>query len=177
MSRIKQKRYYIDYSLSNGLGHPSISIFLTGCDKKNRCKNCHNSELWNISPQQYDDYSLDDIFQQLTNEVREYKKYHSKLYISILGGEPLALYNRDITLKISKYIKETFKNATIVLYTWRTKEDINNQNLIEYLKYIDYGVLGEFRDDLMVKNTLPSSTNQQIYDFNKKVIIKPIKLK
>jgi len=94
-----------------------------------------------------------------------------------LGGEPLAKYNRNITLELSNYIKEKYKNAIIVLYSWRTIEQINRESLKPYIKYIDYGVLGSYNKDLYVSNTLPSSTNQYIYDFKNNEKLKPIKLK
>ena len=38
-------RYTIDYSLKNGLGHPSVSLYLSGCDNSDKCDGCHNKEL------------------------------------------------------------------------------------------------------------------------------------
>lgn len=63
------------------------------------------------------------------------------------------------------------------MYSWRTIEQINKENLKPYIKYIDYGVLGVYDNDLYTPNVLPSSTNQYIYDFKGSQKLKPIKLK
>ena len=39
------QRYFIDYSLKNGLGHPAISLYLTGFDNPVKCYGCHNYDL------------------------------------------------------------------------------------------------------------------------------------
>ena len=156
------------------MGHPAISIYLTGCDNPIKCEDCHNWELQEKS--QYD-YDINKIKHKVDKEIYNYLQFHSKLYIVILGGEPLAEYNRDIVLELSSYIKEKYKNVTIVLYSWRTIEQINKENLRSYIKYVDYGVLGSYNKGLYVSNTLPSSVNQYIYDFKNNNKLKPVKLK
>lgn len=89
----------------------------------------------------------------------------------------MAEYNRDITLELSRYIKEKYKDVVIIMYSWRTIEQINKENLKPYIKYIDYGVLGSYDKDLHVSYTLPASTNQYIYDFKHNKKLKPIILK
>lgn len=170
----KIDRYVIDYSLKNGLGHPSISLYLKGCDKPTKCEDCHNYELQIKSKRECDIEKLkDDIDKYIDN----YLLFHKKLYFSILGGEPLTIYNRDIVLEISKYVKEKYPESIIVLYSWRTMDNIRKGKILSYTKYIDYGVLGSYEKDLYVENILPSSSNQYIYNFNTKKRVNPIKLK
>lgn len=168
------KRYIIDYSLKNGLGHPAISIYLTGCDNPIKCEDCHN---WELQEQSKNDYNISEIKHELDKEIQGYLQFHNDLYIVILGGEPLAEYNKDIVLEISQYLKQKYKDATIVIYSWRTIEQINKEKLELYIKHIDYGVLGSYNKDLYVSDTLPSSINQYIYDFKNNKKLEPIKLK
>lgn len=171
---IKIDRYVIDYSLKNGLGHPSISIYLTGCDKLIKCDDCHN---WELQKQSENSFNINNMKNEIDNSIENYLFFHDKLYISILGGEPLSIYNRDITLEVSRYIKDKYNNSTVILYSWRTIDDINNEDLLPYIKNIDYGVLGSYEKDLYVSNILPSSSNQYIYDFKNNKKLKPIQLK
>lgn len=167
-------RYIIDYSLKNGLGKPSVSIYLHGCDNPIKCKDCHNLELQNTP---IEEINIEELKKQIDIAIKNYLQFHNKLYISILGGEPLAQYNRNIILEISKYIKEKYNDSIIVMYSWRTIDQINKENVNQYLKYVDYGVLGVYDSNLHIENTLPSSTNQYIYDFKQNEILQPIRLK
>lgn len=170
----KIDRYVIDYSLKNGLGHPSISLYLTGCDKPIKCEDCHN---WELQKQSENNYNINTIKDELDNSIKNYLSFHDKLYFSILGGEPLSEYNKDISLEISKYIKEKYKKSIIVLYSWRLIEEIKDSNLIPYTLYMDYGVLGPYKKDLYEEKTLPSSSNQYVYNFKTNKKLKPIKIK
>jgi len=168
------KRFILDYSLKNGLGNPAISLYLSGCDKKIKCKGCHNQEL-QLGTNAKIDFEL--LKENMDKNIKNYLYFHKKLHVSILGGEPLAPYNREIASQISKYIKQKYKDCSIILYSYRTIDDIKKENLLSYLTYIDYGVLGSFEEDLFIENTLPSSTNQYIYDFKNKTKLQSISLK
>lgn len=168
------RRYTIDYSLKNGLGKPAVSIYLTGCDKPIKCDDCHNWELQEESKEQYD---IKKMKERIDKYIKDFFKFHKSLHVSILGGEPLAEYNRKITYEISKYIKEKYPNSTIIIYSWRTIDQIFKEGIKSYIKYIDYGVLGAYDKELYIENTIPSSTNQYIYDFKYDKINKPIILK
>lgn len=168
------KRYIIDFSLKNGLGHPAVSIYLTGCDNPIKCENCHN---WELQEQSKYNYNISAIKNEIDLEIKNYLQFYDKLYVAILGGEPLTKYNKNITFELSKHIKYKYNNAIVVLYSWRTIEQINNENLKSYVQYIDYGILGVYDKNLHILNTLPSSTNQYIYDFKNNKKLKSIKLK
>jgi anaerobic ribonucleoside-triphosphate reductase activating protein len=166
-------RYFIDYSLKNGLGNPSIDLYLKGCDKPVKCKNCHNPEL---QEKPTDHFKFKNIRKEIDNQIKEFKNYHDQLYITYLGGEPLTSYNLGITFVISQHIKFKYKNAYNILYSWRTIEQIKKEGIQKSLRYIDYGILGAYKKELHQENMLPVSSNQYIYDFNKDKKIKPIKL-
>ena len=163
-------RYLLELSLKNGLGKPSISLYLRGCDKKTKCKGCHNHEYQEKS---MDDYDINTIKTSTLKLLEKSKSFFPNISLSILGGEPLTEYNRDITYEISKYIKEQCPNIPIILYSWRDLCEIP----IKYVEHIDYGVLGSYDEDLHVDNILPASTNQYIYDFKNQCKLEPIKLK
>ena len=103
---------------------------------------------------------------------------YNKMSIVFLGGEPLAEWNRQSVLEISKHFKEKYKDKIEnILYSWRYIEDIKNENLKKYVKFIDYGVLGSFDNDKKVIDCIPASTNQYIYDFYNNKKIKSIKIR
>ena len=162
-------RYFINYSLSNGLGNPSVSLFFKGCDKPNKCSGCHNPELKNIDKSKID---IEELKKEISSFIEKSKNFSDKRYVSFLGGEPLSKYNREYLLKISRFIKESYKEIETVIYTWRSLDEIDRR----YTKYIDYGVLGEYKEELHQDNMIPGSKNQVIYDFNDMKEIEHIKL-
>ena len=164
-------RYVLDYNLKNGLGHPSVTLYLQGCDKKVKCEGCHN---WEMQEENKDDYDIEEIAKNVISDLEQSKPFNKELWLTILGGEPLADYNREITKRISAIVKEHFNSVKIVVYSWRYLSDIDSENLWEYMENIDYGVLGDFQMKNLIKNTLPSTTNQYIYDFKNKCKMKPI---
>jgi anaerobic ribonucleoside-triphosphate reductase activating protein len=156
----------------DGLWYPSISIYYSGCDKIIKCKNCHNPELQlkGVGFETSDNQLIQDIEEKLIMWLSTYEI----VSICYLGGEPLASWNRKSVFEVSKYFKEKYKNQVCnVLYTWRYINDLHT--LKEYISYIDYGVLGDFREEYKDLNYIPSSINQYIYDFNKQIKIKAIK--
>ena len=165
-------RYHIDFSLKNGLGKPALSLYLTGCDKPVKCEDCHNYELQDRSKQ---DYNLRKIKEKIKVHIENFKDFYDHIIICYLGGEPLTDYNKEITYEISKYVKKKY-SAENILYSWRTIKKIKEDNKSEFIKYMDYGVLGSYNDKLFVKNTIPASKNQFIYDFNKNRKLNSIKL-
>jgi len=167
----EQRRYFIDYSLKNGLGHPSPSLYLTGCDKPVKCEGCHNWELQEKSEDSYNIAKIKDELQELIEKSLGFSSGDN--YFSILGGEPLTSYNVGITKEISEWVSENYPDITIVLYSWRRKDQIDSDIVCN----IDIGILGSFENDKKKEDQIPGSTNQVIYDFNSGRELKPIKLK
>lgn len=166
-------RYLIDFNLKNGLGNPSVSLYLSGCDKPVKCKGCHNYELQNIGDAEF---NINKVYEELKEYITKGMGIFNLRYVSYLGGEPLAPYNREITKIISKRIREEFKVKNI-LYSWRTLKEIREQKLGDYIKYMDYGILGAYEEETRIEHRLPSSSNQYIYNFNKDKKEKDIILK
>ena len=152
--------------------YPSISIYYSGCDKNIKCKNCHNPELQQkgIGFQTTNKQLIEDIEDKLIMWLSIYET----ISICYIGGEPLSPWNKDSLLNVSRYFKQKYKDKICnVLYTWRYINDLHN--LKEYIKYIDYGVLGDFQEEYRNLNYIPSSLNQYIYDFKKNIKIESIR--
>lgn len=161
-----QDRFYftiVDNINSDGLYKPCLSIYFNGCDKPVKCKNCQNPEL----QKPFVGYSntLEGLINELNQQIILFMQYHKQLRIAFVGGEPLSDYNIKAVLEVSKFIKQNYKNSITIIYSWRMIEDIFQEQKQEFLKYIDYGVLGEFIQDSFEKDTIPASKNQYIYSF------------
>jgi len=170
----KKYKAIIKNSLSaDGLGLPSISIYYGGCDKKALtgyfCKGCQNVELQD-NPD-IPDYYNEELYNYIIQFLDDWHDISDKVAISFIGGEPLAKYNRESVLFISKKLKENYDFVETVLYTWRTKEDISKQNINKYLEFIDKTVCGEYKEELKNDNYLLGSVNQYIYDFKNNTVI------
>ena len=159
--------YSIDFSLTNGLGKPAISIYYSGCDIPVKCKECHNPELWK---KEYPQVGYKELH-RLVNGYNEFND-HNELLVSFMGGDPLAEYNRKSTIEISRKLKEDFPGIQLIIYSWRRPDEI----AYEWIEHFDFGVLGQFDIGEFKKGYLPSSSNQIIYDFKTKEILEPIKL-
>jgi|GEM_PF-2547702 len=160
-------RYAIDYSTKNGLGNPAVSLFLSGCDKPIKCKGCHN---WELQQNTNIEIDLNLLKKQLTKQLRAFSSFHKTTCLAILGGEPLASYNKDYTVKIATWVKEEFPSCETVLYTYHDLEMLTS----EVKDNFDYGVLGPFEFEELNPNYLPGSKNQIIYNFKKNIEMSPI---
>lgn len=145
----------IKASNADGIGWRTV-LFVSGCE--HQCRGCHNKESWNKdSGEVFSNETLNLIIKEL--------KRPEISGLTLSGGDPLALYNREEIEKLCKTIKTIFPNKTIWLYTGYDWEDIRELAL---LKYVDVVVDGKFileQRDI----TLPfrGSPNQRIIDVKK----------
>lgn len=86
--------------ISNG-ANIGVALFVQGCDRNPRCKNCFNSETWDFNGGKEWTEKTKNKFMELID--RPYIKR-----ISILGGEPLAEQNLDDVLSLIKEIREKY---------------------------------------------------------------------
>ena len=157
---------------NDGLWYPSISIYYSGCDNPNKCKECQNPELI----QQGMGYKTinNKLIQDIEDKLTYWFDTYDTMSICYVGGEPLADWNRDSMLEISKYFKKKYSDKICnVFYSWRYIEDL--QELMQYIFYMDYGVLGSFQIQNRDINYIPSSSNQYIYNFKENIKIDAIK--
>ena len=87
-----------DFEILNGEGL-RVSVWFTGCP--HQCEDCHNKFLW----------KHDEKIKLNQNKIIELCKIRKKL--SILGGEPLAEYNRDELLELLEKVKEEVPDCSI----------------------------------------------------------------
>ncbi|MBN3352108.1 4Fe-4S cluster-binding domain-containing protein [Clostridium botulinum] len=155
------------FSISgDGLYYPAISIYFSGCDKKIKCADCHNPELQKQRVGYGTNYI--EVINDLDNKIKEWLTIYPEISICYLGGEALAKWNREATYQISKHFKDKYQNKICnIIYTWRYLKDL--REVEDYISYIDIGVLGDYQKQNHVVNQIPSSSNQFIYDFNRKI--------
>lgn len=132
-----------------------VVLWVSGCS--HHCKNCQNPETWDKnSGIKFDTDAVKEIEEELN------KEYISGITLS--GGDPLYIGNREIVTKLCKYIKSKYPNKTIWVYTGYRYEEIHN---LDVLNCIDVLVDGEYQEenrDIDLKWC--GSTNQRIIDVN-----------
>jgi anaerobic ribonucleoside-triphosphate reductase activating protein len=167
---LNNKNIAIERIFANNVDHPKlfgISIYFYGCDVNTEygefCKDCHNPELW-FEDKCENKIDIETTLSILTNKIDFLfnNMTTNKLSINFVGGEPLTKINRIHTLNISKYLKEKYNDQiTTLVYSWRQPNHILDQDILDYIKYIDEFVLGKFEIDKKIENRFPASTNQQ----------------
>ena len=142
-------------SIADGTGWRTV-LFVSGCE--HQCKGCHNRESWNK-----------DLGKEFNNDtlnllISELKKPEIE-GLTLSGGDPLALYNREEIEKLCKTIKTILPEKTIWLYTGYEWDEIKKLNL---LKYVDVVVDGKFiLEQRDITLAFKGSSNQRIIDVQK----------
>ena len=146
----------LDITNGEGIG---ISLFTSGCPI--HCKNCFNSELWDMqSGSKWTTECEDTIINLLKPQyIRRF---------SILGGEPLIGRNIESLTTLIKHIKSLYGNSKkIWLWTGNTYENVSllYPSLIDLLDVI---VDGPYVDELKDSNLdWRGSSNQRVIDVRK----------
>lgn len=145
----------LDCDIIDGEG-VRVTLFVSGCSHK--CKGCHNPESWNSDfGKEYNQ----DVENQLINLLN--KPYIDGITLS--GGDPLYIDNRETILNLCKRIKKELPNKSIWLYTGFDFEDIET---LELLNYVDVLIDGKFKLDLLDTTlAFKGSSNQRIIDVQK----------
>ena len=150
----------IENDTINGMEGITVSLFMSGCP--HHCKNCFNQETWN--PNFGTEIEINKLCDKLNNLINAYDVHRD---FSLLGGEPLAEYNRKNIQYIIQQIK--YKNPNILIYLWSgyTLEELKsiNDSSIDYiLSTIDYLIDGRYEDDKKdLKLKMRGSSNQNVY--------------
>lgn len=154
-----------NYDTANGPG-VRVSIFVSGCT--HQCKGCFNKEAW--------DFNYGKEFnEERENEVLKALEPNYIKGLSLLGGEPLEPQNQKGLIPVVKKAKEKYPNKKIWCYSGYLfdKDIIENMSkkydqTNEILKYIDYIVDGEFKEELKNPSLrFKGSSNQRIIDVQK----------
>ena len=150
---MKLMRYHniLHDDMRNGDGL-RVVLFVSGCN--HHCPGCQNPVTW-------DPY---DGLEFGIKEVAEICEQMSKDYISgitISGGDPLHLDNRNDITRLCKFLKRGYPNKTIWCYTGYLFEQVKD---IPAMEYIDVLVDGPFMEALAdVQYHWAGSSNQRIW--------------
>ena len=142
-------------SIVDGEGIRSV-IWTQGCS--HNCKGCHNPEQWSFEGGQEAPATavLEEIMSALVaNGIQR--------NLSILGGEPLCPENFEYSLYIIDWVKVTFPDIKVYVWTGYELEELKQMYNIEKLKNIDVLITGRFileERDITLK--LRGSKNQRI---------------
>lgn len=141
----------------NGRG-VCVSFFVQGCP--HRCPGCFNEETWDFNGgQEYMPHTKWEIIKAISNNniIRNF---------SVLGGEPLAPQNIDMTWEVIDAVRHAYPNIEITVWTGYTYEELMLQptkNLLNILNTIDVLVDGPFiEDEKDLTLRLRGSRNQHI---------------
>ena len=147
-----------DFDLNNGEGI-RVSLWVSGCEFK--CEHCHNEALWDKdNGELFTDDIKDYLFSLMNKDIEK--------DLSILGGEPLAPYNRYDVLRLCKEFKEVFPNKSIWLWSGYNIEQIE-VFLPEILDYVDVLIDGVFVEEWKDETLMwRGSKNQRIFYKHKK---------
>lgn len=135
-----------------------VSFFVQGCP--HHCPGCFNEETWDFhGGQPYTPQLKWDIIKAISanNITRNF---------SVLGGEPLAPQNIEMTWEVVDAVRHAYPHITITLWTGYTFEELianPDNNLLNILNTIDILIDGPFIEkekDLSLR--LRGSRNQHI---------------
>lgn len=141
--------------IANGPGI-RVSVWVAGCS--HRCEGCHNPETWKWTQGK-----------SLTSErIEKILFLCDKPYIhglTLTGGDPLFIKNRDGMTELCKKFREKFKNTkTIWLWTGYLFKDVRE---LEIFSYIDTVVEGKFIKELKdISLVYCGSSNQKVINLN-----------
>lgn len=141
--------------MKNGMGL-RVVLWVSGCS--HCCKGCQNPITWNPNNGlDFDECAKQEIFDQLD------KDYISGITLS--GGDPFFMGNREDILNLIKEIKQKHPNKTIWSYTGYEWEDVKD---LEHMNYIDVILVGKFEQSrLNLGAKWVGSDNQRVIDVKK----------
>ena len=144
-----------NFDTANGLGIGNV-LWVSGCS--HHCPQCHNPQTWDKNAgKEFTEEVLDNLLDKLK------RPFIKRLTLS--GGDPLFLGNRDEITNVVRKFKKNFPNIKIWCYTGYLWEEVKD---LPCMDYIDVLVDGEFKIDLK-DITLPfcGSSNQRVIDVQK----------
>lgn len=136
--------------MANGEG-VRVVLWLSGCS--HHCSQCQNPQTWSKDGGiLFDSDALNEVLAELD------KPYTTGLTLS--GGDPMFLENREEVLNIVKQVKNKFPMKNIWMYTGYQLESLLGN---EILQYVDVIIDGRFEQDKARKEiAYRGSTNQKI---------------
>ncbi len=142
--------------IANGPGC-RISLFVSGC--RNRCNGCFQPETWSFT------YGQEFSFETLLELLRLLENEHVA-GLSILGGDPFELENRECVLDICKAVRERFGDSkTIWVWTGYIWEDLRELPIMDYIDVLVDGPFIQSERDLTL--FYRGSHNQRVIDISR----------
>ena len=142
----------------------TVSLWCGGCP--HMCPGCQNSQYWSKDSGE----ECTDLDGLTTRILRAIHRNGMERCFSILGGEPMAPWNRAGVAYVINRIKT--KCPTIKIYLWSgyTIEELraeNDEDINLALSHVDYLIEGRFVQALRdVTLKLRGSSNQRIFQRN-----------
>ena len=136
-----------------------VSFFVQGCP--HHCPDCFNKETWDFhGGQEYMESTKWEIIKAIgANGIQR--------NFSVLGGEPLAPQNIQMTAEVVDAVRHAYPKIKIFLWTGYNFEDLTlnlSEPLIKIFKSIDVIIDGPFVKELKnLSLKLRGSSNQHIY--------------
>lgn len=149
----------LENDISDSISGICVSLWFFGCT--HFCRNCQNSELWDVTkaPIRDNDSVVNDVLGALT-------KNNIKRNLSILGGEPFMKENRADCAYIIKKVLEKIPDLIIYIWSGSTYEELlaeNDENINYILDHVRYLIDGPYIDSLRdTKLKLRGSSNQRV---------------
>ncbi len=110
-----------------------VSVFVQGCHFC--CDGCFNRETWDFNGGKEWDKTIEKQFINLVS-----KPYIKR--VSILGGEPLADENLDLTIRIINIVRKYKSDIPVWIYTGYTFEKIKKDFQYEVNTYLHEDISG-----------------------------------
>ena len=136
-----------------------VSFFVQGCP--HHCPGCFNEETWDFKEgQKYTDHTKWEIIEAIgANGIQR--------NFSVLGGEPFALQNIDMTEEVILAVRQAYPNIKIFVWTGYTKEELAQRYFIQLehiLGMIDVLIDGPFiQEQRNLDLKLRGSENQRVW--------------
>lgn len=148
------------FDVANGKG-VGVLVWCAGCI--HQCKNCHNSETWKWNQGvELTQQRIDKILDACDSPVIQ--------RLTISGGDPLFVKNRDGVTELAKQFKNRFgQTKSLWLWTGYLFEDIKELPIVRYLDIIVDGKYDESLRDV----SLPycGSSNQRVLRLKDGIIV------
>lgn len=137
------------------INYQAFEIYLSGCNGKPHCKNCHNPELWDF--EYGDEYDI-DMKERILKKISDFSELVENIWI--LGGEPL---DNDIDCVIKLLTDINLTRKKVWLFTRNELKDIPQsiKQLVDYIKTGRY--LPDEKSGHVEYGVTLASKNQHIY--------------
>lgn len=149
----------ITNDIANGEG-VCVSFFVQGCP--HHCEGCFNPETWDFNGGH--EYTAETKWEL----IRLIGANGIQRNFSILGGEPMAPENLEMTKEVVSAVRAAYPHINIYLWTGYTMNDLKSyedERIDTILSKINFLIDGTFKNEFKNLNLkLRGSSNQNIWE-------------